>query len=116
MRLNVESLFSMAALVLCTNGCGGDVTSGDGTNDAAAGGSNLFEEDTIVWCEKGAQCGEETSADECVAKRQGWTSVCTHTPEEIAACLASLRGMDCEELRQISARSCVPLHKSLDGC
>jgi len=102
-------------------GCGGrtridqDVTDKyDAGSDA--GLSALIEEDRRAFCQKDVAGGMAVSGNDCVTTSTSRSFRCTKDAAAVRKCLDGLALQDCREYSMTSGRSCVPLHKSLDGC
>ena len=110
-----------AFVVLMLLGCGGrpaadhDAT-GKHEGEGDAGLDALIEEDRRAFCQKDIVCGMAVSVDVCIAARVSVPLRCTMDAAAIRDCLESLAVQDCQEYAVTSGRSCVPLHKSPDGC
>jgi hypothetical protein len=108
-------------LALMLLGCGGRTTmdqDATGKYDAGsdAGLGALIEEDRRAFCQKDVDCGMAASVDDCVATSTTVSFRCTIGAAAVRDCLDALALQDCQEYSMSSGGSCVPLHKSLDGC
>jgi hypothetical protein len=108
-------------LALMLLGCGGRTMADNdagGKYDAGsdAGLGALIEEDRRAFCQKDVACGMAVSVNDCVAARSSVSFRCTIGAAAIRECLDALALQDCQEYSMVSGRSCVPLHKSIDGC
>ncbi len=108
-------------LALMLLGCGGRTTMDqdvtvkyDAGSDAGLGA--LIEEDRQAFCQMDVACGMAVSVNDCVAARTSVSLRCTRGAAAIRECLDALALQDCQEYSMTSGRSCVPLHKSIDGC
>jgi hypothetical protein len=108
-------------LALMLLGCGGRTTMDQDVTGRYDAGSDaelraLIEEDRGAFCQKEVACGMAVSVSDCVAASTSVSIQCTKGVSAIRECLDALTLQDCQEYSMASGRSCVPLHKSLDGC
>lgn len=117
---------SVASLLfVIASSCGGRTDAGtsridpmDASEPTPDGGisQSLLQRDAQVWCEKMLACNEIVNRAECEAQRQTWVWNCHSPASEVRACLDDIAQLDCLELVTVSARTCISVHKSLDGC
>jgi hypothetical protein len=110
------------ALLACGGRTQADDANGGGQVDVMGGGgagirnpseTDWARLDSEVFCHKDFVCGRVASVIDCPPVRE---YRCTQTPAAIQQCLDEIRQLDCAGYSGVSARSCLPLRKSLDGC